>query len=169
MKPEQLLKLPDMNHLFQDFSWLQYAALLAFALIIYYVYVGLAWYRTGIVRLFHTDRGHSIGPVTPLVQQTGAEDFGGTAAGVQAQTEKPELSEAELLTTALLAAIAESSGRPYEPAAAVLKLKAIIRRHPQLRNSPHSGAINSLVVVECKKTGIAQLSEEEVNQWWWQQ
>lgn len=159
-----------MNHLFQDFSWLQYAELLAFALIIYYLYVGLAWYRADVVKLFRNDRGHSAGPVTPLVQQTDAEDFGGTAADVQVQTEQqPELSELELLTTALLAAIAESSGRPYEPAAAVLKLKAIIRRHPELRNSPHCGAINSLIVVECKKTGIAQLSEEEVNQWWWQE
>ena len=159
-----------MNHLFQDVSWPHYTELLAFALLIYYLYVGLAWYRAGIVKLFRIDRGHSAAPgsVPPLVQQTAAEDFGGTAAGVQVQTERrPELSEPELLTTALLAAIVESSGRPYEPAALVLKLTAIVHRHPQLRNSPHRGAINSLIVVECKKTGIAQLSEEEVNQWWW--
>jgi len=86
---------------------------------------------------------------------------------VQMPSGSESLSEAEMLTTALLASIAESSSQPYEPAATTQKLKAILRRYPQLRDSPRRAAINRLIVAECEKTGITRLSEQDVNQWWW--
>ena len=92
-----------------------------------------------------------------------------TAASEHIQTTEPleNLPEAEMLTTALLASIAESSSQPYEPAATIQKLKTILRRYPRLQNSPRRAAINSLIVAECEKTGIARLSEQDVDQWWW--
>jgi len=90
-----------------------------------------------------------------------------TGSAYARTTERPQdPSEAEMLSTALLASIAESSGEAYEPAATTQKLKAILRRYTQFRNSPHRAAINSLIVAECEKAGIAQLSEQEVDMWW---
>src|SRR5437868_755273 len=119
-----------MNHLFQHVSWLHYGELLAFALLIYYLYVGLGWYRPEIVKLFRAGRAPSAAPepVSSLLQQSDAQDFDGTAAGVQVGiAQRADLPESEMLTTGVLAAIAESSGQPYEPASVVMKLKAVIR------------------------------------------
>lgn len=144
--------------------------LLAFALVIYYFYVGLRWYRADMANLFRTGRSSSMLQQEQQLPQAGdAEGPDATTAGGHAQmpSGSESLSEAEMLTTALLASIAESSGQPYEPAATTQKLKAILRRYPQLRNSPRRAAINRLIVAECEKTGITRLSEQDVDQWWW--
>lgn len=159
-----------MNHLFQNITWLRYTEALAFALMIYYLYVGLRWYRTAIANFFRMGRASSmLQKEQPLLRACDAEGPDATTVGEHAQTtERPQNpSEDEMLTTALLASIAESIGQPYEPAATTQKLKAILRRYPQLRNSPRRAAINSLIVAECEKIGIARLSEQDVDQWWW--
>lgn len=155
-----------MNHLFGNITWSNYFELLAFALVIYYLYVGLRWFRADIATLFRRGRlsaetasqGSSL-PITGDLQ--GSEEL-----CVQTEQGSHVLSEAEMLTMALLAAIAEISSQPYEPRATVQKLKAIICRYVELRNSKQRAAINSLVAAECKKTGIAQLSEQDVDMWW---
>jgi hypothetical protein len=153
-----------MNHFFKDITWLQYAELLALALLIYYVVVGLRWYRADLAKLFQRGAGHT---AAPQLQET-SEPRCVAVTRQQPQTLPVSRQEHEALTMALLAAIAEASGRPYEPAAAIERLKNIICRYHQAQSSLERAAINSLVVSECKKTGIAQLSEKEVDQWWQQ-
>lgn len=155
-----------MDHLFWNINWPSYFELLAAILVVYYSYVTLRWYRTDIAKLLRADR-----PAAEIAGQgsqlSTTDDVQGTE-GIYAQTEQgpKSLSEAEMLIMALLAAITESSSHPYEPLATAQKLKAIICHYPELRNSPRRPAINSLVAAECNKTGIAQLSEQEVDMWW---
>jgi len=159
-----------MNHLFWNITWLRYTELLALALVIYYLYVGLRWYRTDIANLFRRGRSSSMlqREQQPLrICDVEGPDATTASVSMQQTMEPPQNpSEAEMLTTALLASIAESSSHPYEPERATKKLKAILQRYPQLRNSPRRAAITSLVVAECEKTGIARLSEQDVDQWW---
>ena len=155
-----------MNHLFWNVTWLSYIEMLASALVVYYLYVLLRWYRTGVAMLFRGGRpaaniaGH--GNMPPMM------DHVQSAEGTHAQTEQEpkSISEAEMLTMALLAAIAESSSQPYDHQITAEKLKAIVCRYAELKNSPQRTAINSLIAAECKKTGIAPLSEQEVDTWW---
>ena len=153
-----------MNHFFQDITWLHYAELLTLALLIYYLCIGLGWYRADIAKFFQRGTSHS---VAGQLQDT--DNLQNSDADAEQRQTSPEVQqEHDVLTMALLAAIAEASGRPYEPAAVIERLKDVIRRYHQVRNSSQRAAINSLVVTECKKTGIAQLSEQEVDQWWQQ-
>ena len=160
-----------MNHLFQGITWLRYAELLAFALIIYYLYVGLRYYRADIAKLLRPSRRPlaSAQQEHQLPQASDMEYPDAVLASVHRREDPRGESptEAEALTTALLASIAESSGRAYEPALTAQKLKTILLGYPGLRRSPQRGQINRLIVAECKKTGIGQLSEEVVDQWWW--
>lgn len=159
-----------MNHFFQNITWLHYAELLVLALLAYYLYVGLRWYRAEITRLFKMSGPSQVAglPVQPLVQISDAQDAEAEPMSVEAG--RPHLQESlddnDMLTTSLLATIAESSSGACAPLVTMEKLKAILSHYPQLRNSPRRTAINRLLVAECKKNGIAQLSEEVVDGWW---
>lgn len=154
-----------MNHLFSNVTWLSYTEMLTSALAVYYLFVLLRWYRTDIAKFLRGDR--------PAAGAAGQENLPSMAGNLQAvegmyaQTELSEsLPDAEMLTMALLAAIAERSSQPYDPQITAERLKTIICRCPGLGNSPQRTAINSLIAAECKKTGIARLSEQEVDTWW---
>lgn len=155
-----------MNHFFYGITWFHYAELLALALVVYYLYVGLRWYRGEASKFLRLGRWRSAEPQISLPSE--AQEMNEITDKPYAESQGRPVSPGELetLTTALLASIAEAGARPYAPAATIQRLKAIIGCYPQLRNSPQRGAINSLVVTECRKTGIAQLSEQEVNEWW---
>lgn len=155
-----------MNHLFNNITWLGYAELLSFALLIYYLYVGLRWYRSDIAKFLRWDRPSGSAQMQVLSSTDMDDTQEADAPGGQTDHQQDGQQQTEMLTMALLASIAESSNRPYEPEANAQKLRTIIGRYPQLRNSPQRAAINCLVVSECKKSGIAQLSEEMVDQWW---
>jgi hypothetical protein len=157
-----------MNHFFEDITWFHYAELLVSALVVYYLYVGLRWYRAEFNKFFRVGRWRSAVPQLPQPTDVdGTEEItDNISMGTRDRLFSPR--ELETLTTALLGSIAEAGGRPYEPVATIQKLKAIIRSYPHLGNSPQRGAINRLVVTECKKNGIARLSEQEVDEWWQQ-
>ena len=155
-----------MNHLFSNITWLSYIEMLASALVVYYLYVLLRWYRTDLAKLFRGGRlaAHVADQGNPPSMAGNLQGTEGAYMQTEPQPQSPH--EAEMLTMALLAAIAESSSQPYGPQTTAQTLKAIICRYPELKNSPQRTAINSLVVAECKKTGIAYLSEQEVDTWW---
>ena len=155
-----------MNHLFWNITWLSYVELLTAILVVYYSYVALRWYRTDIAKRLQGDRPAA--EIAGQGNQPSTTDDVQSAEGIHAQTEPGPNSppQADMLTMALLATIAESSGHPYEPLATAQKLKAIICHYPELKNSPRRAAINRLVAAECNKTGIARLSEQEVDMWW---
>jgi hypothetical protein len=159
-----------MTHIFQNITWLRYFELLAFALAAYYLHLGVHWYRAEITRLFRTGGSSSVtDQQRPLLAETSdIRELDSSADSQQTvkMHEHESLREEDLLATALLAAIAESSGGLLEPIAVAQKLKAVLLGYPGLGRSPHRAAINRLIVAECKKAGIAQLSESEVDGWW---
>jgi hypothetical protein len=160
-----------MNTLFNAISWTRFAELLALALIIYYALVGLRCYRPEITNLF---RNGSLKAATKdqsnpfMALQQDAETGSSKPANIFQHFEGPDEKdlETQALIAGLRAQIAEFSEQPYQPAAVPPKLKTILRKYQHLKNSASRAAINELIVAECEKTGIALLTEEEVDQWW---
>ncbi|WP_426672099.1 hypothetical protein ACPPVU_12795 [Mucilaginibacter sp. McL0603] len=162
-----------MNTLFNNISWLRYAEWLAIAIIIYYIVVGFRCYRVEITNLFRrgsfkpaaTDKTN---PFFAMVTESENVPETPNTAGIYQHLEGPNATtlEAETLITGLRARITDLSEQPYQPSAVPPKLKVLLRKYQNLKNSAHRAAINQLVVAECEKTGIALLTEEDVDQWW---
>ena len=162
-----------MNTLFNNISWLRYAEWLAIAIVIYYIAIGFRCYRTGITNLLRhgsfkpaiTDKANPF--LTIATDSEAIPEIENTNSIYQHIEDVDTTSlEAGTLIAGLRAQIAEFSEQPYQPSAVPPKLRATIRKYQNLRNSPHRVIINRLVVTECEKTGIALLTEEEVDQWW---
>ena len=162
-----------MNTLFNNISWLRYAEWLAIAIVIYYTAIGFRCFRLEITNLFRhgSFKPGTTGKINPLLTiETDDEAIPETknTNSIYQHIEDTDTAslEAGTLIAALRAQIAEISEHPYQPAALPPKLKATIRKYQNLKNSAHRAVINQLVVAECKKTGIALLSEEVVDKWW---
>jgi hypothetical protein len=166
-------KKAHMNTLFNNISWLRYAEWLAIAIIIYYIIVGFRCYSAEISNLFRRGsfKPAALDKTNPFLA-IGTDNEAGpetrNTASISQHLEGADAAslEAETLIAALRAQIAEFSEQPYQPSAVPPKLKATIRKYQNLKNSPHRAIINKMIVAECEKTGIALLTEEEVDQWW---
>ena len=162
-----------MNTLFNNISWLRYTEWLAVAIVIYYIAIGFRCFRVEITNLFRhgSFKPGATGKINPLLTiATDSEAIPETknTEGIYQHIEDTDTTslEAGTLIAGLRAQIAEFSEQPYQPAAVPPKLKAIIRKYQNLKNSAHRAVINQLVVAECEKTGIALLTKEEVDKWW---
>jgi hypothetical protein len=160
-----------MNHLLHSISWHHYLAVVVVAAIIYYLIVILRYYGPEITNFFRNGSlkaaaKEQSNPFMALQQDTESDDS--KQPGIYQYIEGRDVKdlEAQTLIVGLRAQIAEFSGQPYQPAAVPPRLKAIIRNYRHLKNSLQRAAINELVVAECEKTGIALLTEDEVDQWW---
>ena len=152
-------------------SWTNYLQAAVLSLLLYYVYVALCYYATELRRLFRSSIGAAQNGrelPEPLVYH-GPENRGPVSAlPVTANEFLPEdtFIEAEILITNLKHYIAEAANKPYSPGVLIAQIKRVFQENISFKNSPHRLAINELIVSECEKTGTAQLTEEEVDQWW---
>jgi hypothetical protein len=160
-----------MNTLFNAISWTRFAELLALAIIIYYLLVVLRCYRPEITSLFRNGslKAAAKDQSNPFMAlQQDVETESSQQPNIFRHIEGPGEKdlETETLIAGLRTQIAKFSEQPYQPAAVPPKLKTILRKYQHLKNSASRAAINELIVAECEKTGIALLTEEEVDQWW---
>lgn len=154
----------------QQFSWQLYFETVSVSLIIYYGLIGLKFYRAEIMALLDR-KAPGIGqPVarSPVFAEE-AETFKDSPVTVKEPVEE-EADDTENQVDALIGElkkyIGAASAKPSAPAVLVPQLKKIVQSYPGLRDSPHRSAINELLVSECEKAGVAQLTEDEVNRWW---
>jgi len=156
-----------LNHL----SWTAYFEGVSTLLLIYYLYVGIRYYAADIKQLL-SSAGKN-GPGTKLPEQlvfNDAEhpsgDFPKEVSYEQSLYRNDDIQEADKLISSLKKKITAASGAAYAPVKLLTELKAVFQEHPSLKNSPHRPAINELVVTECERTGVAELTEDEADQWW---
>ncbi|SDF45220.1 hypothetical protein SAMN05216464_11860 [Mucilaginibacter pineti] len=153
-------------------SWAGYIEAVIVALIIYYAFVAARFYGSDIKELF-ARKGDQNPTIHTLPEQL----------VYQAESQavlKPEipdnfivdeyidsdLEDADELIGKLKRSIHGASEKAYAPGNLVNQLKNIFKAYASLKKSPHRPAINELVVSECERTGTAELSEDEVDEWW---
>jgi len=156
-----------LNHL----SWTSYFEGIAALLVIYYAFVGIHYYAANIRKLLtSTGRDTTGTPLTEQLMFEGEESRTGQlpedASDDQGHYLNDDIQEADKLVSALKKQIAAASGASYAPAVLLTELKSIFQEHLFLKDSPHRAAINEMVVTECDCTDVAELTEDEVDQWW---
>jgi hypothetical protein len=157
-----------LNHL----SWTSYFETIILLLVLYYTFIGVRFYAANIRQLFK----RSILPAAANQRMPDQLLFkGGDTAGdglpeevsyMYASHPDNDIREADELIASLKDCIRLASDKAYAPDALVMQFKAIFKRHASLKTSPHRPAVNELVVTECERTGVAELTEDEVDQWW---
>jgi hypothetical protein len=157
-----------LNHL----SWTSYFEAVIALLVIYYLFIGVRFYATDIKQLFASG-GKSVA-ANSLPEQLVFKDVEKPAEGlpeevIYGQENHPDndiQQTDELISSIKKRVAAASSGKTYAPDRLLPELKAIFTEHRSLKTSPHRQAINEQVVTECERTGVAELTEDEVDQWW---
>jgi hypothetical protein len=158
-----------LNHL----SWTSYFEAVILLLVVYYLFIGLRFYPGGLRRLLGA--GHAKNqpgqplPAALVYQEPDGTESGPATPGYPDGDNLPDdsITQADTLMKLVKNRIAaRQSDSPYARAAIIRRIKEIFKEHTWLKDSPHRPAINELVVTECKKTGTALLTEQEVDQWW---
>lgn len=156
-----------LNHI----SWAAYLEIILLLLAIYYVIVGLRFYKDDIRRIFqHAKTVTGVSAIPDALRYEGPEEVSYPLLhpGSSDPDNRPDHSPAETdgLIRDIKACIGTASGKPFAPAVLIPQIKKLFRANPGLRNSPYRPAINELVVTECEREGTALLTEDEVDQWW---
>ncbi|MFD0795465.1 hypothetical protein ACFQZX_17720 [Mucilaginibacter litoreus] len=155
-----------LNHL----SWTSYFEAVALLLVIYYIFIGIRFYSDDVRKFFEQQNPK---PSQDEPEQPGFEE----TAPLQAE---PEISDqyvqdnypdADIRETDDLIAEAKSlinaaANKAYSPESLIIRLSELFSKYTSLKISPYRPAINELVVSECERTGVAALTEDEVDEWW---
>jgi hypothetical protein len=156
-----------LNHL----SWTSYFEAVIVLLVIYYLFIGIRFYATDIKQLFNPS-GKSA-PVNSLPEQLVFKDTEQAPEGLPEEViygvdnyPDADIQQADELISALKKQITAASGKIYSPDTLLPQLKTTFQEYNSLKTSPHRPAINEQVVTECERTGVAELTEDEVDQWW---
>jgi hypothetical protein len=156
-----------LNHL----SWASYFETVILLLVIYYLFVGFRFYKTEIQRLLgNTVKNNSYQNVPGQLQYKEAGKVVNESAVLETYPNESYPDEdihlADNLTAAVKRCIAATAGKAHAPDQLIPQIKDIFNKHASLKHSPHRPAINELVVSECVRTGVAELTEDEVDAWW---
>lgn len=153
-------------------SWAGYWEAVIVLLVIYYLFVGIRFYSAEIKGLLdHPALQNNAGNGLPdqLVypeQETQANGLPDEVSYSDDTYPDEDILEADELTIAVKALIMAASGKPYAPDQLIPQIKAAFKTHSVLKDSPYRPAINELVASECERTGVGELTEDEVDEWW---
>jgi hypothetical protein len=157
-----------LNHL----SWTSYFEAVMLLLGLYYTFIGFRFYAGDIRQLFKRSalRAEANQRIPDQLLFNGGEMADDTlpeeASYLFASHSDTDIRQADELIASLKECIKVASDKAYAPDALVLQFKAAFKGYPALKTSPHRPAINELVVTECERTGVAELTEDKVDQWW---
>ena len=156
-----------LNHL----SWTSYFEAVIVLLVIYYLFIGIRFYATDIKQLFAPAGKRAADNRLPeqLVFKDAEKPVEGLPEEViygQENYTDDDIQQADELISSIKKRITAANGKTYSPDTLLPQLKAIFQEHGSLKISPHRPAINEQVVTECERTGVAELTEDEVDQWW---
>lgn len=156
-----------LNHL----SWTSYFETVIAALVIYYLFIGIRFYAADIKQMFVPAGKSMAGNSLPeqLVFKDAEKQTDGLPEEViyrQDNYTDDDIQQADELISSIKKLITTASGKAYSPDTLLPEIKAIFGKHNSLKTSPHRPAINEQVVTECERIGVAELTDDEVDQWW---
>lgn len=153
-------------------SWASYWEAVIALLAIYYLFVGLRFYSADIKGWLSPEAlTRNAGDRLPdqlVYPEPAAADHGQPEEVSYTDEHYPDedILQADELTFSVKALITAASDDTYAPDQLIAKLKTVFKKHHVLANSPYRPAINELVASECERTGVAELTEGEVDEWW---
>lgn len=156
--------------MFAGISWTDYLAVVTIGLSTYYLIVGLRYYSAELKELISgkikvgfskriADYSFNEG------DQPALAPFDHRLQPVES-TNDNAFSEIEELIGHLKDAIETASIKKYIIQELRQSLRMILKKYPNIKNSPFRSSINELLVSECEKCGTVAFSEEEADKLW---
>jgi hypothetical protein len=154
----------------KHYSWTSYFEAVALLLVIYYLFIGIRFYSDDI-RSFFSQRNATTPEVLPEPQAndeptTLHAEIDNQDQYVQDNYPDNDVRETDDLIAEAKILINAASNKAYGPESLIKRLRELFTKYTSLKTSPHRPAINELVVSECERTGVASLTEDEVDEWW---
>ena len=158
--------------MFSSISWTEYLAVIAFLLIVYYLFVGVKFYSFELQSLLKRKTAVALatnGNAEEKVQES-HNDFHNNQSELfpSYQRYAPQVDEAddtfekvEELTTTLKDVIIEAATTNSSKEDFILSLQTLLKNYHFLKGSPFLVAINNLIASECEKHGFIYLSADE--------
>lgn len=146
-------------------SWQDYLTAAAISAAIYYLVIGLRYYREDLKKAFS-------GPGRTNHRTTSYEDMGDTGVisiaekASQSEPLNEEFDEVEHLIDRVKRLIADTVEKGLDEKPFRQSLRGLFQEYPALKTSLLRSSINELVVSECEKYGTVTISESEVEELW---
>jgi hypothetical protein len=155
-----------LNH----YSWTNYFEAVTLLLVIYYLFIGIRFYSDDI-RAFFSQPNATAPEVLPEPSVNEEPISLQTEVNNQDQYIQDNYTDNDIRETDDLIAEAKSlinaaSQKAYGPESLITRLRELFTKYTSLNTSPHRPAINEMIVSECERTGVAELTEDEVDEWW---
>jgi hypothetical protein len=155
-----------LNH----YSWTSYLEAVVLLLVIYYLFIGIRFYRDDI-RAFFSQRNSTVPevlPEPPVNEEplTLHAEFNNQDQYVQDNYPDNDIRETDDLIAEAKSLINAAANKAYGPESLITRLRELFSKYTSLKTSPHRPAINEMIVSECERTGVAELTEDEVDEWW---
>lgn len=151
--------------MFTNISWPDYITYVAAATIIYYIVIGLKYFRDDLANTFQSKNGHlSRADFFDDEEQVDEVILPNESSFVNTTNE--EFADVEELIQRIKGVIDNTSQLNLEPDDFKQYLSLILKEYPSIQNSALKPSINELVVSECAKNGAVKLSENEVAMLW---
>lgn len=146
-------------------SWQDYLTAAAISAIIYYLVIGIRYYREDLANIFSGQK--SSGNRSIIYEDAG--DTGVISIAEQAEETtfvNEELDEVEHLVERLKKLIADTVEKGADEVQFKKYLGLLFQEYPALKTSLLRSSINELVASECEKYGTVAISESEVEELW---
>jgi hypothetical protein len=149
--------------MFTGISWKDYLVVVAIALIIYYLFVGVRYFSADLRDLFSGKRKLNFKAVSP--DHDAGENLPNRNTPFE-ETTDDEFAQVEQLIERLKSVIRDVSQRKLVPEEFKQYLHLVLKEYPAIKNSPLRSSINELVITECEKYGTVTLGENEMDVLW---
>jgi hypothetical protein len=146
-------------------SWQDYLTAAAISAIIYYLVIGIRYYREDLTKVFSGQK--NIGHRSIMYEDTGDTGVISIAEKTeQSEFVNEELDEVEHLIERLKKLIADTVEKGVDEGQFKNYLGLLFQEYPALKTSMLRSSINELVASECEKYGTVAISESEVEELW---
>ncbi|MGI8636110.1 MAG: hypothetical protein ACR2KZ_11980 [Segetibacter sp.] len=162
-----------MYIMFSSISWTEYLVVIAFLVIVYYLFVGVKFYSFELLALVKWKRAllisksnesskDMVNESTNHLQNSQFDLFPSYQSDVP-QVEKVDetFEKVEEFTTRLKEVIEEAASTNSTKKEFILSLQTLLKNYHFLTVSPFLVAINNLIASECERHGFIHLSADE--------
>jgi len=170
-KTGAILFLNKSDTMFNNISWSSYLLITAVITAIYYFLIGVIYYRNEITKILFSRNSDFINTSAKQKNKNtiiNSEDDFEELNDLQ-QNEKEDVHQSYLvheLMNELNKVFKKASDKKFLKEELILALQLTLRNYLQLKESPFSGAINSLIELESQSQCSIYLNDDEMKLLW---
>ena len=158
------------KRMFTNITWTDFFLGIAIGTGVYYLLVGLRYYRVEIIGFFSGRKKMNFN--TTFDQEDYSDVLNDEDNSTKTKqnhflaSSDQDFEQIERLITKIKRIISDTAQVQLEPDEFKDYIGVTLKEYPLIKNSPLRASINELIVSECEKYGAVALSEEEVDLLW---